>query len=93
MNVGQSAIDSVVAHGQPQMVETQQMQNRGVDVVDLCWMFPVQWLEPPLVRLSVGDASANSAAAQPVGEHVRVMVAARCCPACTASGQTRWSTK
>ena len=35
VDVGQAAVDAVVADGQPGVVDAEQVQDRGVDVVDL----------------------------------------------------------
>ena len=35
MHIGQTAIDAIMANGKPLVIDAQQMQHRGVDVVDL----------------------------------------------------------
>ena len=41
MHVGQPAVDAVVADGQLRVVDAEQVQDRGVDVVDLGRVFAV----------------------------------------------------
>ncbi len=35
MHIGQTAIDAIMTNGKPLVIDAQQMQHRGVDVVDL----------------------------------------------------------
>ena len=47
--VGQPSVDSVVTNGQLAVINAEQMQNRGVDVVDLRRVVSIQRLVAPLV--------------------------------------------
>ena len=75
MDVGEAPVDAVVPPGEPRVVEAQQVEHRGVDVVDRRGVVAVERLVAPLVAGTVGDAAADAAAAQPGGEHERVVVA------------------
>ncbi len=44
VNIRQPSVDAVVSHSQPAMVNTRQMQDRGMDVVYLRRMVTVQRL-------------------------------------------------
>ena len=49
VDVGQAAVDSVVADGQSPVVDAQQVQDCGVDVVDLRGVVSIQGFVAPLV--------------------------------------------
>src|SRR5580658_5864331 len=53
MHVGQAAVDAVVAERQPRVVEAEQVQNGGVDVVDLGVILAVGRLIAPFVAGAV----------------------------------------
>ncbi len=73
-DVGQAEIAAVVAIGQPRVIDAQQVQDRGVQVVDAHAVD--DGLEAEFVGLAVVDAALDSAAGQPGGEGVRIVVAA-----------------
>ena len=75
VHIGQTPIDAVVAHCQPRVVDAQQVQDRGMHVVDLGGMLAIGRLESPLIARPVRHAAPNAAAAQPIGEAIRIMVA------------------
>ena len=62
VDIGQSTVDTVVSDGQPFVVDTQQVQDRGVNVVDLCRVFAIKRFVAPLVGWSVRDATLNTTA-------------------------------
>ena len=74
MHVGQAAVDAVVAEGQLGVVDAQQVQDRGVQVVAAGRARAV--LPGPFVALAVGDAALDAAAGQPGDERAAVVVAA-----------------
>ena len=73
-HVGQAEVAAVVAVGQLLVVEAEQVQDRGVQVVDADAVD--DRLVADLVGLAVVDAALDAAAGQPDGEGVRVVVAA-----------------
>ena len=75
MNVGEPSVDAVFAESQPFVVDSQQMEDGGVDVVDLGRMASVERFVAPFVALSVGHASLDAAASEPVGEDVGIVIA------------------
>ena len=73
MHIGQSSLDSVVIVGEPLVIDSKQMQDGGVKVIDS------HGVPGRLVREFVGLAEADSRlqprAGHPRGEDVRMMVA------------------
>jgi hypothetical protein len=51
------------------------MKNRRMDIVDLGIVIAIQGLVSPLVGFANGDSTANPTSAQPIREHVRIMIA------------------
>lgn len=76
VDVGEAAVDSVMTEGELGVVNPQQMQEGGVDVVDLRGVFTIQGFVSPQIAFPVGDAAFDPAATEPVGENVGVVVAA-----------------
>ena len=76
VHIGQSTVNSVVAHGELLVVDTQLVQDRGVDVVAARRVVPVGWAEAPLVAFAVSHPAADATTGEPVGEHERVVIAA-----------------
>ena len=74
VHICQSAVNAVVAYGESFVVDSQLVQDRGMDVVARGWVIPIGRAESPLVTLAVGHASTDTAAGEPVGEHERIMV-------------------
>ncbi len=75
MHVGQAAIDPVVANGEPLVIDSQQVQHGGVNVVNLGGMIAVERFVAPFVGGAVTHARLHPSAAKPVGEYVRVVIA------------------
>jgi hypothetical protein len=76
MHIREAAVDAVVADGELLVIDAEQVHHRGVDVVAGRRIGAVERLVAPLVALAGGDAALDAAAAEPVGEDVRVVVAA-----------------
>ena len=77
-HVGQAEVAALEAVGQPRVVEAEQVQHRGVQVVDVD---PVlDDVEAEVVGLAERDARLDPAAGQPHREGVRVVVAAVVAP-------------
>ena len=73
-HIGQSEIAAAVSECEALVVNTQQVQDRRVEVVNVD---PV--LDGPkanLIGRPVGDAPLHSPASEPLGERVRIMVSA-----------------
>ena len=75
MNVGQATIDAVMPDGQSCVVDAEQVQNGGVDIVDLCWTASVKRFVAPLIRLTVGHASLDATACEPIRKYIWIVVA------------------
>ncbi len=74
MHVGQPALDAVVIERQPRVVDAQQVQDRGVEVVDIDRL--LGHLPADVVGRSVSDAVLEAGSGQPDAEGVRVVIAA-----------------
>src|SRR6186713_1291289 len=72
-DVGQPEVAAAVAEGEPRVVQAEEVQDGGVQVVDVDAV--LDGLEAELVGLAVTNAPFDAAAGQPVGEGVRVVVA------------------
>ena len=57
------------------MIDAKQMQNRGMDVINLGWVFTIQWFVAPLITFPISDPSADATPAQPIGETIGIVVA------------------
>ena len=75
MDVGQATIDAVMPDGQSCVVDTEQVQNSGVNIVDLCWTASVKGFVAPLIRLTVGHDSLDATACEPIRKYIRIVVA------------------
>src|SRR5437867_6350263 len=75
MHIGKSAVDAAVAEGELLVVEAEQVEHGGMDVVNGRGMVPVERLVAPRVAFAMSDAAADATAAQPVGEAKRIVVA------------------
>ncbi len=71
MHVGQTAVDAIVAEGQPRVVDAQQVQDRGVDVVHQRGVSAIERLIAPLVALAMRYATTDAAASAPDGARRR----------------------
>ena len=74
MNVGQPALDAVVVKSQALVIETQQVQNGGVEIV------PAHRIDSgavaDLIALSIGDPGLEPGTGHPDGETGVVVVPA-----------------
>ncbi len=75
MDIGEAAVDAVAAIGEFGVVDAEQVKEGGVDVVHFGWVGAVLGFVAPVIAFADGDTAFDSAAAQPVGEDVGVMVA------------------
>ena len=76
VHVREAAVGAVVSEGQLLVIEAEEVQDGGVDIVTLGEALAVGRFEAPFVALSVGEAAFDAAAGEPVGEDEGVMVAA-----------------
>ena len=76
MDVGEAAIDAAGAEGELFVIDAEEVEDGGVDVVDFCGVVAVEGFVAEVVAEAVGDAAADPAAAEPVSEAERVVVAA-----------------
>ncbi len=74
VHVCQSAIDAILSDGQTGVIDSQQMQDGGVDIIDLSGVIAIEGFVAPFVGVSAGDATTDSTATEPVGKDIRVMV-------------------
>ena len=74
MHVGQAVFAALVAEGQAFVIEAQQVQHGGVEVVCVDWIS--RDAETELVGFAVGDSAADAASGQPHCVGVFVVVAA-----------------
>ncbi len=56
MHIGQPAVDAVVADGELGVVDSQEVQDGGVDIVDLGRVLAAERLVAKLVAGAVGDS-------------------------------------
>ena len=87
VHVGQAEVAAAVAVGQPLVIQAHQVQDRGVQVVDVHAV--LDGLHAELVGGAVDDAALDAAAGQPHREAQAVVVAALGPFGRTASGRTR----
>src|SRR6185295_490177 len=73
MHIGQTKIATLKSVSQLRVIQAEQMQNRRVQIVDVDFVF--DRVKTEFVRLPVGDARFDSAAGEPDGVAVRMMVA------------------
>ena len=76
MHIGEAAVNAVVAPGEFGVVNAEKLKHRRMDVINLGGIAPVERFIAPLVAFADGNAAFYAAAAQPVGENIRVMIAA-----------------
>ena len=74
VDVRQAAIDAVVPECQLRVIDSQQMQHRGVHVIHECRIGSVQRFIAPFVAWAVTDPATNSAPCQPVGEDEWIVI-------------------
>src|SRR5438093_1004454 len=75
VNIGETEVAALEAEGQPGVLEAQQMQEGGVDVVDMTTV--LYGIEAEFVGLAHGAAGLHAAAGKPHRERVDMMVASR----------------
>ena len=75
VDVGQATIDPIVSHEELRVIDAQQIQDGGVDVVDLGRITSIQRLIAPLITWPIGRAALNATAGQPVREDERIVIA------------------
>ena len=73
MNVGQTKVASLKSIGQSSVIETQQMQQRRIQVMDMHWVG--YDIESKVIRLAVNISSFESAPSKPHAEAAIVMIA------------------
>ena len=88
MHIGEAALDAVVVEAEFFVVEAEQVQRGGVEVVAVGGVFG--GLEAEFVGGAVSGAALDAAAGHPGGEGAGVVVAAFARPARRAGGRTRW---
>jgi len=76
MHVGEPAVDAIVAECELGVIDPQLAQDRRVNVVNFRGILAIQRLVAPLVALAMRDAPLDAAAAKPVGEDIRIVIAA-----------------
>src|SRR5437588_12879047 len=74
VDVGEAAVYAVVAEGQLFVVDAEQVENGGVEVVAVGrrYSFP-----GPLIAFTVGDATLDACSGKPGDERAAIVVAAR----------------
>ena len=73
MHIGQPIFAALETVEQPLVVEAELMQNGGLEVVHVHFIFGD--LEAELVAGAVGDAAFHAAAGHPLRVHIRIMIA------------------
>ena len=74
VDVGESAIDGVVANGELFVIDAEEVKKGGVDVVDLSGAITIQGLVAPLIALAGSDSTTDAATAEPVGEDEGIVI-------------------
>src|SRR5439155_20395616 len=74
VNIRQPEIASRVAISKFFVVEAQKLQDRGMQIMDVNYVF--HCLEPKFIRGSMDSPALHPTASQPDGEAIRVMVTA-----------------
>ena len=74
VNVRQAAIDAVLPDRQSSMVDTQKVENRCVDVINLCGVLSIQGLVAKRIAGPVASPASDPPPTQPIGEAIRVVV-------------------
>src|SRR5262245_2296771 len=68
VHVGQASIDAVVTEGELGVIDAEQMQDSGVNVVDGRGMAAIGRFVAPWIAFANMDPAFDPAAAEPVGE-------------------------
>ena len=75
MHVGQSVIAALKPVGQSRVIQSQQMQNRGLNVMHMYWI--LNDVEPEFIRCSKCHSGTQTTAGHPHGVGKRMMIAAK----------------
>ena len=76
MHIGEAAVNAVLEPGEFCVLKAEKVEHCGVDVINLCGVAPVERFVAPLVAFADRYAAFDAAAAQPIREHIRIMIAA-----------------
>src|SRR5476649_1165279 len=87
-DIGEAKIAASVAVGQPLMVESKQMEDCGMEVVDVDLVG--RHTAPIIVAFAIAETPPNAAARHPRGEHFGVMLSAPCVPARVERGAAKF---
>src|SRR5687767_3307090 len=74
MHIGEPEIAALEAMGQARMIEAEEVENRGVEIVDVDAIADA--VEAEVVAFTVHEAAFHAAAREPQGEAVWMMIAA-----------------
>ena len=74
MNIGQSAIDAIISHGKPGMINSKQMQNSRMDIIYLGGIFSILGLVSEVIAGAMRNATLDTTPRQPVCEAIGVMI-------------------
>ncbi len=77
MNVGEAAVDAVLADRELLVIDSHEVEDSGVDVVDVG--FIDDGVVADLVGFTIADAAFDSAAGHPGGEAMGLVIAAGFC--------------
>ena len=66
VNIGQPSIDAIMPDGKSLMIDTQQVHDRRVDIINRGGILSIQWFESPLVTWTDTDSPTDSTTAQPI---------------------------
>lgn len=74
MDVGEAALDAVVVEGEPLVVDAEEVEHGGVEVVPVHWLFDC--FVTDVVGRAVREAMLKACAGEPDSEAVLIVVAA-----------------
>ena len=60
VNIRQAAINPIMSHRQTFVINPHQVQNGGMDIINLGWIFAIQGLVPPLVGFAVSQSAPHT---------------------------------
>src|SRR3569623_1370459 len=75
MHVRETAVDAVVAHRQLGVLHAEEAEQGGVDVPHVGGIVTIERLVAPLIALTVGGATFDATTAEPVREHIGIVIA------------------
>ena len=76
VHIRESAIDAVLAPRELPVIESKQVEHGGVDVVALGGVLSISGFVAPLVALAMDHSPFDATATEPIGEDIRIVVAA-----------------